>query len=538
MVKQLLSSFVLVLATGMSASAQAPYAIIPGPVPALSANCTIQRDGSNTGWACNAAVGVSQPLTDSLSLIADGADPTKVLAMQLSGITTATTRTWTIPDANLTIPSTIASLGANTFTALQTANGGIAATTVTASSTLAVTGTSTFGTHISVPAGSNIYLDGQGGGTRIVETGGVAMDFYANAVPLMRLNQSGGDGFTIYNTGGGANLNLNNTGALSLSYGTVTLGTSAVTNSFLNTPESMYFGIDVDNTQTDRIFAWQTNTASSGGTTLMTLNEAGALTLPNGASTAATFIMSGATTGGSYITISNSATAAYFGVNDNASGAFPGGGNNALVAYSSSSAGMALIAANASATIRFVTGSTLRGSFTSDGKLLVGSHTSPVLNTDVSVSYSAAVSNGLGLNDTNSTTGGEFIRFSIAGTQIGGVTRNAATSAVLYNTTSDARLKRDMGRATDLSGLRALVVHDFVWHGDQTGALDRNVFAQEAYAAIGRGVTPGDNNPLTVTEPWMVDKSMFVPDLIVGWQQHDALIAQLAARIAALEGRQ
>ena len=28
------------------------------------------------------------------------------------------------------------------------------------------------------------------------------------------------------------------------------------------------------------------------------------------------------------------------------------------------------------------------------------------------------------------------------------------------------------------------------------------------------------------------------PYLVVGWQQHDATISQLAARIAALEGRQ
>jgi hypothetical protein len=38
-----------------------------------------------------------------------------------------------------------------------------------------------------------------------------------------------------------------------------------------------------------------------------------------------------------------------------------------------------------------------------------------------------------------------------------------------------------------------------------------------------------------LAKPWGVDYSKYVPDLIVGWQQHDATIQQLAARIAALE---
>jgi hypothetical protein len=133
------------------AYAQNPAVIIPGPIPTLTANCTIQRNGANTDWTCAAAAGASQPLTDSAGLIANAADATKVLAFQLSGLTTSTTRTWTIPDANITFPTTIASLGANTFTGLQTANGGIAATTGTFSSTLGVTGTLT-GTTINATA--------------------------------------------------------------------------------------------------------------------------------------------------------------------------------------------------------------------------------------------------------------------------------------------------------------------------------------------------------------------------------------------------
>ena len=46
-----------------------------------------------------------------------------------------------------------------------------------------------------------------------------------------------------------------------------------------------------------------------------------------------------------------------------------------------------------------------------------------------------------------------------------GHSQTGATS-VSYDTTSDARLKDDAGRATDLAALRAVVVHDFAWKAD------------------------------------------------------------------------
>lgn len=111
--------------------------IVPSPVPALTNGCTLMWQTGTSTWICAAPGAASQPLTDSVGLIADDADATKILAFQLSGLTTSTTRTWTIPDANITIPSTIAQTGGvNTFTGLQTMNAGIATTTLSASSTI------------------------------------------------------------------------------------------------------------------------------------------------------------------------------------------------------------------------------------------------------------------------------------------------------------------------------------------------------------------------------------------------------------------
>jgi hypothetical protein len=121
-----------------------------------------------------------------------------------------------------------------------------------------------------------------------------------------------------------------------------------------------------------------------------------------------------------------------------------------------------------------------------------------------------------------------------AGGATGGIAQASATT-LTFNTSSDARLKNDAGRATDLASLRAVVVHDFTWNAD--GVRDRGVFAQDAHALYPRAVTAGTDETTddgSLAHPWMTDYSKFVPDLIVGWQQHDAAIANLRAALAGL----
>lgn len=133
--------------------AQSPASIVLSDVPTPTASCVVQRNGANTLYQCNALSAASQPLTDAAGLIMRDSDHSKILAFNLAAITTATTRTWTIPDANITVPSTIAQTGGtNTFTGLQTLNGGLAATTGTFSSTLDVSGATTITSTASVAA--------------------------------------------------------------------------------------------------------------------------------------------------------------------------------------------------------------------------------------------------------------------------------------------------------------------------------------------------------------------------------------------------
>jgi hypothetical protein len=70
---------------------------------------SIQRFTDNgTAWIVNSAITPAPTFVDSTFSITDNGDATKVLAFQCSGITTATTRTLTVPDASGTIMLTSA----------------------------------------------------------------------------------------------------------------------------------------------------------------------------------------------------------------------------------------------------------------------------------------------------------------------------------------------------------------------------------------------------------------------------------------------
>jgi Chaperone of endosialidase len=151
------------------------------------------------------------------------------------------------------------------------------------------------------------------------------------------------------------------------------------------------------------------------------------------------------------------------------------------------------------------------------------------LGADGSVNPGIAIQNVSGANFINF-----FLMLNSGGTTVGAIQQNSA-STVQYLTTSDARLKDDRGRATNLEALRAVVVHDFQWKADDR--WDRGPFGQEAHAVFPRAVTSGDDaEGGEQRKPYMLDHSKFVPDLIVGWQQHDAAIAQLRAELLALKG--
>lgn len=114
---------------------------------------------------------------------------------------------------------------------------------------------------------------------------------------------------------------------------------------------------------------------------------------------------------------------------------------------------------------------------------------------------------------------GTVVQFQSAGVTQGSVTIAGAVTS--YNTSSDQRLKIDLGRAIDVDVLVRTVVHDFAWK--LTKEFGRGVFAQEAAEVHPRAVH-------VEADRWSVDYSKYVPDLIVGWQHHEARLAALEAR--------
>jgi len=186
--------------------------------------------------------------------------------------------------------------------------------------------------------------------------------------------------------------------------------------------------------------------------------------------------------------------------------------------------------------LRVFTNSLQRLQVLTGGQLLINATTMPY-GAQVVLNFDAGVSSGLVMQNLYTGNAGAFIEFhNSAGPLAGSITQTGATS-VAYGTSSDRRLKTDEGRATDVTALRAVVVHDFTWKAD--GHRARGVFAQDAHAVFPQAVTVGTDETTEsgdLTHPWMTDYSKFVPDLIVGWQQHDAELAALRAAFATLKG--
>ncbi len=144
---------------------------------------------------------------------------------------------------------------------------------------------------------------------------------------------------------------------------------------------------------------------------------------------------------------------------------------------------------------------------------------------------------GIVIQNNNPANALTMMAFCNSAAGVAGTITQSGASGVAYNTSSDARLKDDAGRASDVSALRAVVVHDFTWKAD--GVRARGVFAQDAALVFPRAITEGTDETTadgSLAHPWMTDYSQFVPDLIVGWQQHDADLAEIRALLATMKG--
>ena len=193
----------------------------------------------------------------------------------------------------------------------------------------------------------------------------------------------------------------------------------------------------------------------------------------------------------------------------------------------------------------FYTNNSERMRITSAGDILVG-RTTQFLDGQYSSDFNGNSRRGATYNNTFGNSGANFISFGSAGTQIGGVSQSGG-SAVLYNTTSDQRLKENIVDADSASTLiDSLQVRKFDWKSDNSHQRYGFV-AQELVTVAPEAV----HQPEDTEQMMAVDYSKLVPMLVKEIQSLRSRFATLeiksdtqaetinalTARIVALEGQ-
>jgi hypothetical protein len=174
----------------------------------------------------------------------------------------------------------------------------------------------------------------------------------------------------------------------------------------------------------------------------------------------------------------------------------------------------------------FITNNIERGRFTKGGDFLVG------VGTIAAAGGLTSFNNGgTGFSEVNNNnaaaTGYVFSSFRRSSVEIGSITQNG-TTAVLFNTTSDRRLKDNIvpaPSASDVIDAIEIVSHD--WKSAPGEHVTYGVIAQDLHAVAPQAVLQGDDGD-EIEKTWGVDYSKLVPMLIKE-------IQSLRARVAALE---
>jgi len=178
--------------------------------------------------------------------------------------------------------------------------------------------------------------------------------------------------------------------------------------------------------------------------------------------------------------------------------------------------------------ITFTTNNAEVGRFDASSNFLVGTTTA---SGKVSIVYDGSSVVGENIADAVNTTNSTFMQFTIQGTQVGTIKRVGATSAVIYNTSSDYRLKTVVGAVTGQGErIDALKPIDYQWKEGNTPARG---FLAHDFKAIYPNSVSGDKDDVDadgkpVYQAMQAGSSEVIADLV-------AEIQSLRKRLAALE---
>jgi hypothetical protein len=154
------------------------------------------------------------------------------------------------------------------------------------------------------------------------------------------------------------------------------------------------------------------------------------------------------------------------------------------------------------------------------------------LNGKLGVRFGGAGRVGIDTRDDDDASNCIFIFFRKSdGTGIGSITRNGLTNAVLYNTTSDYRLKEDFKEINGLDKIAAIKVYDFKWKGLEDrmdGVIAHELAEIMPYAVHGEKDAIDEKGNIVYQG---VDYSKIVPSLIKAIQELKLEIDILKAKI-------
>ncbi len=200
--------------------------------------------------------------------------------------------------------------------------------------------------------------------------------------------------------------------------------------------------------------------------------------------------------------------------------------------------------------IDFAVGGVQKARIKSSGALLVGDLgdlglVSTISGSDASSNGILVVRNQSGvsastlgirvlLTNANDMSGGpKFMTFQDADGVIGSISAASATS-VAYNTTSDARLKRDFTDYDALALISRLNPVQFKWK-DGKDDIQHGFIAQEIYEVLPEAVSVGGEDPQT--EPWSMDYGKLTGVLTKAIKEQQAQIEALKLEIELLKNK-
>jgi hypothetical protein len=307
--------------------------------------------------------------------------------------------------------------------------------------------------------------------------------------------------------------------------------------------------IDTDGAGTARYY-------SHGGNTTTVGSHSWHLVSSNG--TVDTIAMSLSTSGYLGIGTSSPASQLHINFNNTNANALTVGNNNNGAIYGCTTSGTPIIGSYVGAnSIQFgyfsggiSTTFSEFGRFDSSGNLLVGT-TSNASGTPRAYIVAGAT-DGAWVSNTNagsSTTvfwnkdtanNNTFSTFATEGTITvrGSISYNRAGGIVLYNTTSDQRLKENIVDAPSaLEKINSVKIRSFDWI-ETKNKVDFGVIAQELELVAPECVSPGEDNPDgTMKTSWSVDTSGLVPAMVKAIQEQQALITTMQTQVAALQAK-